>query len=864
MFAVKPGKDVVLLVDDEPQVLVALEDILADEFTVIKAESGVHALNVAEQEPRLAVVVTDQRMPRMSGDELLSQLAARTAASRIMVTGYADLGAVVRAVNEGRLFAYVSKPWEPDDLRLKVSQAAEHYRLSAELAEERQLLHDLMDNIPDGIYFKDLDLRFRRVNRAFSALYGTAADQLLNKRWDELEELGLDAATEREDRAVLAEGKSLTDTMRQLRFQGRPLWLSESKAAVRTGNGSTIGLVGIVRDITERKAEDERVAMLASLRQVASLVNGAIRRIQDSDALLEETCRLLTTTGGLCAGVVLKTNSEDLSSLWAFSSRGGELTSEYAERLEAWASANWRQMQSQGNTSLAIDELQAPGQQLESMSEPEIRSMGMLSFSVHDAMWILALGAESPRFFADERMKALLEIQGSVSLALDHIGRQRQVEFLSYNDPLTSLPNRRLLVARVNQQLSVHQRSNLKLALLLVDLGRFRQINDALGRAGGDQVLVEMGRRLRSLNKIGMVARFDGNVFALVYPAMEGEAAVAALADDGLRLACERPLLVDGTEVRVSVTTGIAVFPSDGDTADDLISRAETALKKAKAALLPYLFYAPTMNERVSERLALETKLRRAIVQNEFLLYYQPKVELRTGDIVGLEALIRWQDPEKGLVPPGHFIPVLEETGLIREVGYWVFERAASQFREWSTAGVVAPRIAVNVSALQLGAMDFVPRLERMLEADPMGGAGIDLEITESVFVEDLAGSTAKLEAARAYGMSVSIDDFGTGYSSLSYLSRLPIDCLKIDRSFISHMVDDPQSAAIVTTIISLAHALELKVIAEGVETRQQAQFLRLLRCSQMQGYLVSKPLPAAQIPELLLKRFTPSTLPPG
>jgi EAL domain-containing protein (putative c-di-GMP-specific phosphodiesterase class I) len=270
------------------------------------------------------------------------------------------------------------------------------------------------------------------------------------------------------------------------------------------------------------------------------------------------------------------------------------------------------------------------------------------------------------------------------------------------------------------------------------------------------------------------------------------------------------------------------------------------------------------MDARVAEQVTLETKLRRAISADEFVLYYQPKVDLRSGCVVGLEALIRWNDPETGLVPPGNFIPVLEETGMIREVGYWVMQTAARQYDAWRASGVECPRIAVNVSALQLAASDFVTHLEQVLARYPEDGAGIDLEITESVFVEDLAGSIDKLAAARRHGMSVVIDDFGTGYSSLSYLSRLPIDGLKIDRSFVMRMVEDPQNTAIVTTIISLAHALDLEVVAEGVETPQQAQFLRLLRCNQIQGYLIAKPVPAPAIPELLGLRFTPSKLTPN
>jgi EAL domain-containing protein (putative c-di-GMP-specific phosphodiesterase class I) len=298
------------------------------------------------------------------------------------------------------------------------------------------------------------------------------------------------------------------------------------------------------------------------------------------------------------------------------------------------------------------------------------------------------------------------------------------------------------------------------------------------------------------------------------------------------------------------------VYPSDSSSVEGLIGNAETALKQAKHGAAPYLFYAPSMNSRVAERLRLENKLRRALAHDEFLLHYQPKVDLKSGDIVGMEALIRWRDPEVGLVPPGTFIPLLEETELILPVGRWVLHRAAEQFCEWRKLGVYVPRIAVNVSALQLAHPDFVDTLDSMLIKYPEASLGIDLELTESVLMDNLSGNIEKLRAAKQRGMQVAIDDFGTGYSSLGYLSRLPLDALKVDRSFIDNMAEDPQQMSIVTAIISLAHAIDLKVIAEGVETATQAQLLRLLRCDQIQGYLLSRPLTAEAMTPLLGARL--------
>jgi EAL domain-containing protein (putative c-di-GMP-specific phosphodiesterase class I) len=293
------------------------------------------------------------------------------------------------------------------------------------------------------------------------------------------------------------------------------------------------------------------------------------------------------------------------------------------------------------------------------------------------------------------------------------------------------------------------------------------------------------------------------------------------------------------------------VFPGDGTDAEALLKNAEAALQRAKATGERYLFYTQQMTERVAGHLTLENKLRHALENNEFVLHYQPKVDVETRRIVGVEALMRWQSPDLGLVPPLRFIPILEETGMILEVGAWALRRAVLDHQRWLEQGLMAPRIAVNVSAIQMGQRDFV---EMVREAVRLGAEppGIDIEITESLIMEDVAGTSDKLKILRDLGMSIAIDDFGTGYSSLGYLAKLPVHSLKIDRSFISGMTDDADTMTLVSTIISLAHSLRLIVVAEGVETEDQAKLLRLLRCDEMQGYLISRPVPEGELRALL------------
>ncbi|HEY2733939.1 MAG TPA: EAL domain-containing protein, partial [Polyangiales bacterium] len=437
-----------------------------------------------------------------------------------------------------------------------------------------------------------------------------------------------------------------------------------------------------------------------------------------------------------------------------------------------------------------------------------------------------------------------------------------QLNFLAHYDELTQLPKRELLMDRLSQRLAANP--NGAVALVLIDIERFRRINVSLGRSAGDELLFAVVGRLRPLLGIDdTLARFDGNTFAWLIADARDASFVANKLEHDMLPRLRAPYQLAEGELRISCRIAIALGPVDGDDAEQLTRHAEAALHKAAAANQPYVFYAPIMNERVAERLALETRLRRAIEMEEFVLYYQPKLELKTGHIAGLEALIRWQDPEHGLIPPGDFISVLEETGLILEVGRWVFRAAAEQYIRWRDQGLSPPPIAVNVSSLELGQSDFLHAIEQSCSDFPRADGGVELEITESVLMDDLHGNIEKLRSVRERGLRVAIDDFGTGYSSLGYLSRLPIDALKVDRSFVTRMTEDPQDMTIVMMIISLAHALDLKVIAEGPETVQQAQLLRLLKCDQIQGYVVARPQPADQVAQLLGKTlsFAPGSL---
>ncbi|MES1189145.1 MAG: EAL domain-containing protein [Myxococcales bacterium] len=811
----------VLVVDDEPQVLVALQDLLEGDFDVTATDKPEQALRIAEQEPDIAVVLSDQRMPGMTGDELLSRLREHSHASRVLCTGYADLDAVVRSVNEGKIFAYVTKPWDGVDLRLKMQHAADYFRLNHELAYEKQLLDDLMSGIPDAIFFKDAEQRYIRVNPAFLDAFGRADEQVLGKR---ISELMNDAAVafeiEAREREILTDGLPRRDVLHFRAPDGRRVSSSTTRAAIRSPEGKIIGLVGVAQDITETV------------------------RTQEALRISEERLRLafLASNSGLFD--------------WDL---------ETGETLYSPSSAALEQ-----SGATAVDDFAALEQRVHPDDRGRLREALNAHFDRREPLRGLELRALASdgtyRWFEISAQAAwnaagkavrLVGATSDITQRKEQHNRLARLDYLTFHDELTGLANRLQLVAELERQLPTSQAHAEKLALVAVDVVRFRHVNDTLGRRAGDSMLQEVARRLeRAVKAPGLVARFQSDSFVVMMPGIAHESDVAQWVQQTLAPAFSQSLLIDGTDLTLSTKCGIALYPSDAATADALIANAETALKQAKHSPLPYLFYAPSMNSRVAEKLRLETKLRRALANNEFLLFYQPKVDLKTGQIVGVEALIRWRDPEVGLVPPGNFIPLLEETELILPVGAWVLERAAQQYREWQALGVPVPRIAVNVSALQLAQREFIAQLDATLARYPEAANGIDLELTESVLMDDLSGNIEKLRAAKERGLQVAIDDFGTGYSSLGYLSRLPLDALKVDRSFIDNMAEDPQQMSIVTAIISLAHAIDLKVIAEGVETATQAQLLRLLRCDQIQGYLLARPEPAETVAKLLGRKI--------
>ncbi|MGO4478111.1 EAL domain-containing protein [Massilia sp. 2TAF26] len=433
---------------------------------------------------------------------------------------------------------------------------------------------------------------------------------------------------------------------------------------------------------------------------------------------------------------------------------------------------------------------------------------------------------------------------------------EQRVHHVAQHDVLTGLPNRSLLQDRLGQAVAYATRSGHPVWVMLIDLDRFKFVNDSMGHKAGDVLLMTVAARLRgSLRDTDTVARLSGDEFVVILSQHEDQPLTSDIVQRVMDSVAQ-PVMLGPKEFFVTCSIGVAAYPSDGTSAENLIEHADIAMYRAKKlGRNNFQFYTPAMNEESLERVRIESALRNALERNEFVLHYQPQVDLKTGQIVGMEALIRWKHPELGMVPPSRFVGVAEDTGLIVPIGAWVMRTAAAQNKIWHDAGLGKLRVAVNLSARQFSATDLVPGIEQVLIDTGLDPACLELELTESLFMSDVTPAVELLHRMKALGVKLSIDDFGTGYSSFSYLSRFPIDVLKIDRSFVNDISHDANDAAIVASIIALAHNLRLSVIAEGVETAEQLDYLRHQGCDEMQGYYFSRPLPAHEFEQLLRQR---------
>jgi diguanylate cyclase (GGDEF)-like protein len=463
------------------------------------------------------------------------------------------------------------------------------------------------------------------------------------------------------------------------------------------------------------------------------------------------------------------------------------------------------------------------------------------------------LGMADGARIAEDVLVPLRDLCDRVGVALSAAARDEQLIYQVRHDELTGLPNRLLFKERLSQEIASARREGRRLALLYIDLDRFKSINDSLGHTAGDELLEQTARRMRTcLRESDTLARLGGDEFAIILSNVAGPQSVTTVAEHIVESLSD-PFVISQQESYVSASIGVAMYPSDGRDSEDLLKKADTAMYRAKdSGRGRFVYFEERMNAEAVERVALERELRQALLRSEFVLHYQPQLDLRTGRISGAEALLRWNHPTRGLVLPGVFIAVAEETGLIEPLGRWVLLEACAQHAAWRSAGVKPPRIAVNVSGRQFRRSDLVQVVEEALRQSGTPASALEIEVTESLFMGESAHAVAVLSQLRQMGAQVAIDDFGTGYSSMSYLKRLPVDVLKVDHSFIADMTDNHDTRAIAKAIINLAHTLNKSVVAEGVETAEQLVLLKRWRCNRVQGYHFSRPLPPEQFLALM------------
>jgi diguanylate cyclase (GGDEF)-like protein len=624
--------------------------------------------------------------------------------------------------------------------------------------------------------------------------------------------------------------------------------------------GSTLALLiaaisgwHVARDRTERKAAEDKLKRLNRLYAMVTGISASMVRVRDRADLFNRACLTAVEHGEFeMAWIAIVDHKENriVPVAWAgaegtvrsaieghfASSEGtveGKTLAARAIREKAAVVAN----DVQNDENLIFQKMHA---------ESGIRSLAVLPLIVSDnAIGVFALYTSKPEFFDAAGLPLLTELAGNVAFAIDHLEREERLHRLSYYDALTGLPNRRSFLERVTQYMLTAANDGHKLAVFLIDLERFKKLNDSLGRPAGDEILKQVAEWLaQNAGDVNLVARIDADHFAVVLPKAMYESQVARVLEKTIAAFMNNEFTLNDAVYRLAAKIGVAVFPDDGTDADTLFQNAEAALKKAKASRDRYLFYAQKMTETVAMSLGIENRLRRALEREEFVLHYQPKVNLVSGKLTGAEALIRWNDPVSGLTLPGRFIPILEETGLIHDVGRWVLRKAIEDYQRWRNQGLPTVPIAVNVSPLQLRNHNFVAEIQQAVSVAAGAAAGIQLEITESLIMQDVNHSIVSLLAIRALGVTIAIDDFGTGFSSLNYLAKLPVDTLKIDRSFVTEMVSGTGGLTLVSVIINMAHELKLNTVAEGVETEEQLRQLRLLGCDEMQGYLFGKPVP--------------------
>ncbi|GAB4212809.1 MAG: hypothetical protein OHK0012_07800 [Synechococcales cyanobacterium] len=728
----------------------------------------------------------------------------------------------------------------------------------AELAlrEAETKYRSIFENAVEGIFQTTLNGRYVTVNPMLARIYGyDSPDDMIESLTNIEKQLYVEPHRRQQFQDLISsQGTVFGFESQVFRRDGTVIWISECARPLVNSNGEVVGYEGTVEDITQRKTSEAELLRRDLLFEAVARATTSLLADSDYAVAVQNALEILGEAAAIDQVRIFANHVHPTSQEMILSQRFAWVRERHAiyptrvqniayhPDLERW----YRLLQAGELIQGAVDDLPEPEQQV--WRSCGAKSLLVVPIFVHGHFWglITFLDSHGRRLWQQAEVAILITMARTIGASLQRQEAEALIRHQATHDPLTGLANRTLFSERLSQALDQVRHTETLLAVLFLDLDHFKTINDSLGHDVGDKLLQQVAQRLKHcLRDRDTIGRWGGDEFTVLLSHLSTVAEASRTAQRILNT-LKPGFIVDDYELFISSSIGIALYPYDGQVADTLLKHADAALYRAKErGRNHYQFYTPAMTTDASERLNLEHSLHRALERHEFVLHYQPQLNLKTGAIQAVEALLRWRHPQLGLVSPQVFIPLAEENGLIVPIGEWVLQSACAQMQQWHTLGWRHLQVAVNLSGRQFQQPGLVSSIQRVLEETGLGGEYLKVEITESTAMHNVEATTELLQGLQAMGVQIAIDDFGTGYSSISYLKRFPLHVLKIDKSFIHDLARDPNDVAIVSAVVALAKGLNLQVVAEGVETADQEILLKDLNCDAIQGYHFSRPLAA-------------------